>query len=229
MDAAGLAHVLRSTSDTVAAHFAFQSFASASGASAWALAEMRRSGEGGFLFDVLASSRTEDPVASGTLGPCEGDGVLARTWRTRKVMELHAAEVRPAGVDGVLALLGDVGVEGVAVLPVDGPDPSRRLIGLAPSGEGIDLGSIHRGFEVYVAFFARLRREANLPARTDLSRREIEVLQRCAYGMKAETIAAELGVSAHTVREHLDRARIKLDARNLTHAVALAMRAGLIR
>ncbi|MFC6047089.1 response regulator transcription factor [Methylobacterium hispanicum] len=229
MDVAGLAHVLRSTSDMAAAHLAFHSFAATAGASAWALAAMRRSGEGGFLFDVLASWRAEDGAASGTVGPCENDGALARTWRTRKAIELHAAEIRPPEVEGVLALLGEVVVESVAVLPVDGPDPSRRLIGLAPAGEGVDLGSIHRGFEVYVAFFARLRREANLPERTDLSRREIEILQRCAFGMKTETIAAALEVSAHTVREHLDRARIKLDARNLTHAVALAMRAGLIR
>lgn len=232
MDSTGLdelARLLDAATDRDWAHRAFGSFAEASGATRWALAEMRRGGEGGYVFDVLASSAAAGDAPIGTVGPCTEDRVLARTWRARDVIEVRPSSAGASVAAGLEALLGDVADAAIAVLPIDSPDPSRRVLGVAAAGEGVDIRVLRRGFALYGAFFARLRREANLPMRVDLSRREIDVLQRCAHGMKTDAIATELEVSAHTVREHIDRARLKLGARNLSHAVALAMRAGLIR
>lgn len=61
-----------------------------------------------------------------------------------------------------------------------------------------------------------------------LNRREIEALEWTAEGKSIEDAAASMGVSAVEIRAHLDSARHKLQALNHLHAVAKAMRAGLI-
>ena len=62
-----------------------------------------------------------------------------------------------------------------------------------------------------------------------LSARELTVLERVAEGLTNAEIATELGISPDTVKTHLARLLEKLSARDRTHAVARAMRAGLIR
>ena len=61
-----------------------------------------------------------------------------------------------------------------------------------------------------------------------LSRREREVLSLIATGATLEQIADDLTVSVSTVRTHARNALRKLGARNRAHAIALAMRYGLI-
>jgi DNA-binding CsgD family transcriptional regulator len=61
-----------------------------------------------------------------------------------------------------------------------------------------------------------------------LSRREREVLTLVAAGANTLEIATELVISPATVRTHLENAFRKLGARNRPHAIALAMRLGLI-
>jgi DNA-binding NarL/FixJ family response regulator len=61
-----------------------------------------------------------------------------------------------------------------------------------------------------------------------LSKREIECLTGFAQGKTVTEIGAELFISANTVKTHGDRIRAKLCARNTTHAVVLAVRAGLL-
>jgi two-component system nitrate/nitrite response regulator NarL len=64
--------------------------------------------------------------------------------------------------------------------------------------------------------------------RAPLSDREREVLGLIAGGRTTEQAAAELHLSATTVRTHVERAMQKLSARNRTHAVAEALRQRLI-
>jgi LuxR family quorum sensing-dependent transcriptional regulator len=61
-----------------------------------------------------------------------------------------------------------------------------------------------------------------------LSKREQEVLQWAAEGKTEWEIGLILGVSEHTAEKFIRLARIKLHAGNRTHAVAQAMRLGLI-
>ena len=61
-----------------------------------------------------------------------------------------------------------------------------------------------------------------------LTAREREILQLCAEGKTAERIGEALGITKRTVDEHAAAAVRKLDAANRTHAVALAIIAGLI-
>ena len=61
-----------------------------------------------------------------------------------------------------------------------------------------------------------------------LSRRELECLRLTAIGLHMPEIAEQLDVSATTVRHFLDTCRRKIGARNITHAVALGARYGLL-
>jgi DNA-binding NarL/FixJ family response regulator len=61
-----------------------------------------------------------------------------------------------------------------------------------------------------------------------LTERERDVLRLLADGRANEGIAAELGISAETVRTHIRKAMDKLDADTRTHAVATALRQSLI-
>ena len=61
-----------------------------------------------------------------------------------------------------------------------------------------------------------------------LTPREVEVLRLGADGATSEEIASTLYLTEHTVKSHLKRIQGKLGARNRTHAVAVALRSGLI-
>ena len=61
-----------------------------------------------------------------------------------------------------------------------------------------------------------------------ITRREIEALQWSAEGKTTADIGILLAISTETARAHLDSVRYKLQALNRTHAVAKALRAGLI-
>jgi DNA-binding NarL/FixJ family response regulator len=61
-----------------------------------------------------------------------------------------------------------------------------------------------------------------------LTRREHEVLQLIAQGLPNKTIAAELGISEHTVKFHVGSILAKLEASSRAEAVARAARQGLI-
>jgi len=62
-----------------------------------------------------------------------------------------------------------------------------------------------------------------------LDKNELETLTLFANGKSAEEIAASLKVSKSSVRNYLIVAARKLGARNRAHAVAIAVRSGLIR
>lgn len=62
-----------------------------------------------------------------------------------------------------------------------------------------------------------------------LSPREVQALALVAAGHDAKSAAKEMAISMHTVKDHLQFARLKLGARNSAHAVALAARAGVIQ
>lgn len=62
-----------------------------------------------------------------------------------------------------------------------------------------------------------------------MTKRQIEALQWVAEGKSNEDIAVILGVSPETVKRQIDQARETLNALNRAHAVAKAIRAGLIQ
>jgi DNA-binding CsgD family transcriptional regulator len=61
-----------------------------------------------------------------------------------------------------------------------------------------------------------------------LSAREVQVLQWAAEGKSEWEIGVILGLSEHTAEKFIRSARVKLRAVNRTHAVARAIKLGLI-
>jgi two-component system NarL family response regulator len=64
--------------------------------------------------------------------------------------------------------------------------------------------------------------------RTGLTRRQREILQLLADGHSTSTVARRLGLSGETVRTHTKGALGRLGAKDRAHAVAIALRNGLI-
>lgn len=64
---------------------------------------------------------------------------------------------------------------------------------------------------------------------SELTSREIEVVERIAAGMSNKQIAADLGIGEATVKTHVNNIMGKLDATDRTHAVTVALRRGFIR
>jgi len=66
-------------------------------------------------------------------------------------------------------------------------------------------------------------------ARQQLSARELEILQLISEGLTNKEIAIRLCVSTETVKSHACALFSKLDANSRAHAVAIALRQGLLR
>lgn len=103
---------------------------------------------------------------------------------------------------------------------------------VAESGAPQDLvravRAVHAGHP-YVGAMLRAavgRREA---AASPLSDRESQVLQRLANGLTTAGVGNDLFLSPATVRSYAENAIRKLGADNRVHAVAIALRLGLIR
>ena len=88
------------------------------------------------------------------------------------------------------------------------------------------LREVHAGeHPVTAAVEARLAERASRPA---LTRRELEVLTRVAYGMRNREIATELGVTEDTIIVHVKNIFGKLNVKDRTAATHVALRRGII-
>jgi DNA-binding NarL/FixJ family response regulator len=72
-------------------------------------------------------------------------------------------------------------------------------------------------------------RTGQLPitARSNMSEREVEVLRLVAEGLDNNDIAAQLGISAKTVKNHVSSILMKLGLANRVQAAVFAVRSGL--
>jgi DNA-binding NarL/FixJ family response regulator len=62
----------------------------------------------------------------------------------------------------------------------------------------------------------------------DLSTREIEILRHVASGCSNKIVADKLGISEDTVKGHMKSVLAKLQAKDRTHAVMIAMKRGFL-
>jgi DNA-binding NarL/FixJ family response regulator len=73
------------------------------------------------------------------------------------------------------------------------------------------------------------RRVALERPKSHLSHREIEILGQISAGSTSSQVAAAMGISPKTVENHKQRIFAKLGVQNQAHAVAVAMRNGLVK
>jgi len=69
----------------------------------------------------------------------------------------------------------------------------------------------------------------NRISRDQLSTREMQILHLLADGLTNREIGVELGISENTVRNHMNHLLDKLDSRDRTGALTVALRQGLVR
>ena len=72
-------------------------------------------------------------------------------------------------------------------------------------------------------------KQYRISAKSDLSAREIEIIQLCANGMMAQQIADRLGLSRRTVEVHKSHIFEKLDLKTTADLVKYAYDAGLVK
>jgi DNA-binding CsgD family transcriptional regulator len=94
----------------------------------------------------------------------------------------------------------------------------------------LDHRAVHETHARAFALFAGVTRLKPLQGGKGLtiSKRELECLSLTANGLTSEEIATELGLSVHTANQYLTNTTQKLNAVNRMHAVAKALRLGLI-
>jgi DNA-binding NarL/FixJ family response regulator len=115
---------------------------------------------------------------------------------------------------------------------LDGLDSGARGYALkegAPS-ELLEAIEVVAGGGIYVDPRLRpalLSQRATQRAAT-LSTREGEIIGLLADGLTGEEVADRLFLSTETVKTHIRNAMMKLEARNRVHAIAIALRDGLI-
>jgi DNA-binding NarL/FixJ family response regulator len=180
---------------------------------------------GGFEVVVAASSIAE--TSSAAQAPVDvivaelGDG-------TDEAGLAHADEAVPP-----LVLLIDGGdgppaewlAEGVTLLPRDAPG---ALIAAAAAAAAAGLVATSRELMAQALRDARLPGTASTPSHERLTAREAQVLEKLALGMGNKAIAQTLHISTHTAKFHVAQIIAKLDATSRAHAVAKALRGGLL-
>ena len=97
----------------------------------------------------------------------------------------------------------------------------------------LEAAAARHTFERLGAVPDQVRLEALFPATTptvpgDLTRRQVEVLALVAAGKANREIAAELVISEHTVRRHLQNIFVRLGVSSRAAATAFAYQHGLV-
>jgi DNA-binding NarL/FixJ family response regulator len=139
------------------------------------------------------------------------------------------------GVEGprvvVLAEAGDerIGewlIDGCSVLP---KGASSAQIAAAAQAARAGLVATPPAFAADALRFERVGERRSVPPGFDaLTPRERQVLVEMSHGLGNREIGGALGISAHTAKFHVAQIIAKLDAQSRAHAVAKALRAGLV-
>ncbi len=162
--------------------------------------------------------------------------VLARDPVRRADMAARVALAghRLAADDGEAdVVLADANARGAAEPPLlrlaEGTDDAGSLLppGLSPTQLDAALRAVAAGLRVSLPGPAPGFAEAE-PAGPPLTPRELEILSCLGDGMSNKAVARRLGISAHTVKFHLEAVFAKLAATSRAEAVAKGLRRGLI-
>jgi DNA-binding NarL/FixJ family response regulator len=108
------------------------------------------------------------------------------------------------------------------------PEDLVEAIRIIAAGEALLAPSVTRRLLDRVASRLPSASEDTIPALSELTDREMEVLKLLARGLSNAEIAEKLVVSETTVKTHVSRVLSKLDLRDRVQAVILAYETGLV-
>jgi DNA-binding NarL/FixJ family response regulator len=186
---------------------------------------------------------------AGAIERCDDLQLAGEAENGARAIEQYRA-LRPDVVTVDYQLPDRDGDEVVAAIKAEFPDARILLLSIFETEEAVyrateagALGYISKACEieeVIVGIRAVARGEKHLShgleaklaersAREGLSPRELEVLRHLAAGLSNKEICAALDMAGSTVKHHLERIFAKLDAKDRTQAVTIAVRRGIVR
>lgn len=133
--------------------------------------------------------------------------------------------------DVVLADGSAVAVSNLPVLRLAADDDEEASVlppGLTPAQLDAGLRAVAAGLRVSLPETAAPGFAEATPPRPLLTPRELEILRALGEGMTNKTVARQLGISAHTVKFHLEAVFAKLGVASRAEAVAKGLRRGLL-
>jgi|GEM_PF-5681214 len=124
------------------------------------------------------------------------------------------------------ALAAQVGITQIMIIPVQYENTLSIVIVNFPKSdyEAQIHSALPNIYQMISSVFTRFPTLLKWADESKLTPRETEILQLTSQGLTESQIAETLGISANTVRNHIENCKAKLDARNKLHAVALASR-----
>lgn len=147
-------------------------------------------------------------------------------WRAKGAASFLDASARVWSIEAVPPVTGS----SIIIFPVSSDGRRNGAIVFAGNDMSIDedtLCEAHAAcFEIF-AQVAQLRKQDGNTQRP-MSKRELECLRLTANGLTSDEIATALGLSVHTANQYLTNSTQKLNAVNRIHAVAKALRCGMI-
>lgn len=177
----------------------------------------------------------------------EGGGVIS--WLSRganRGRRFNAPKTEPAWLDGAAATVPEPLRKRVTA-DLAGTSVASALAVQIPRGDGhlhvvlaadLEVETLHRVYandasalrKAIKRFADAVRADFGQPPRPiHITDREVEVLTLAAQGKSKEEAAAILRLSPYTVKDHIQRAALKLGVPDKTHAVILALLLGLVR
>jgi DNA-binding NarL/FixJ family response regulator len=162
------------------------------------------------------------------------DAGSAMSMARQRQIDAAVLDVELPGVSGyeLCRMLRDECGPELPVIFVSGArtDPIDRAAGILVGGDDYLVKPVDP--DELLARVRRLLERAGSwgkPATSDLSEREVEVLQLVAEGWPPADVASKLVISPKTVSSHVQRILTKLGVHTRAQAVAVAYEAGLIR
>lgn len=168
--------------------------------------------------------------------------IALATTRTGLFVAVAATDpVRQADLAARVALAGHTVAEEIAEADIVLADPDAAIrpdqpvlrmgdggalpLALSPAQLSAALQAVAVGLRVSLPSDSFAEPE---PIRSALTPRELEILACLGEGLSNKAAARRLGISAHTVKFHLEAVFAKLGATSRTDAVARGLRGGLI-
>jgi LuxR family quorum sensing-dependent transcriptional regulator len=155
---------------------------------------------------------------------------LRQTSEPFKWRDVPYDSEREPRVAELMALVADFGLSRGFFVPI--PSPAGTIGNVWMAGPKVELTARTKPALHLIALYAFDRVQRLVGPRPEqrprLTAREQEVLKWTASGKSAWEIGLILGITKRTVDEHAQSAFRKLGAANRTHAVAIAVREGLI-
>jgi DNA-binding NarL/FixJ family response regulator len=181
----------------------------------------------------IVGEAADAPTALRVIARCQPDVVLMDVGlgnETSLELTRHLKSTRPSlhilvvtaySDDSVVASMLDAGADGYILKDVAMEELARAIRAVAV-GHFVLHPSVARRW-------AALSRQGLPRQESNLTPRELEILQQMAEGATSKEIARRCGLSTKTVENHRAHILTKLEARNAAEAVTRALEKGLVR